>query len=650
MLSTVLYTVLALLGLSFLVFIHELGHYIVARRNGMRVEVFSIGMGKPFYTWDRKGVKWQLCYLIFGGYVKIAGQDKGEDGREPHEIPDGFAAKTPWQRIKVVAAGPIVNIVFALLVFTAIWMMGGRQKPFSQYTQLIGSVDPKSELYEKGVRSGDKITRLNNHKYGGIQDLAYASVMKSKTVEIDGEMIDYYSGRTVPFDVAVTPYEEMGAAVPGGHAFGVNAPASFMIYKSGEDFGYLPSGVGMPMHGTGIESGDRLLWADGELLFSQNDLQRVVNESIALVTVQRGNLRFMTKVPRMKLSDIRITAAEKGEVDDWQHDAKMQGNISDLYFVPYSIGSDLVVSKPFTFINDEAHQSTVRDRLEMSPLSVTLKKGDRIVAVDGRPVASGKEFLQQIQERHVQMIVQRAPLPKMTWENEDEVFSKSVNWDALSQIVASMPYGSEKHIGNLHLLRPATPMKLSEVPFPEDVKEGIATQYEVKKKKIEKIGNPDIRRKELEALESNKDRLTLGVYLADKGVLYNPTPFVLMGDVVDQTVRTFGGLFTGKLNPKWLSGPVGITHVIHQSLQIGLSEALYWLGVISLSLGIFNLLPLPVLDGGHIVFALYEWITKKRVSRKVMERMILPFVILLIAFAIFVTFNDVSRLLQFFTI
>ncbi|MDN3507505.1 MAG: site-2 protease family protein, partial [Simkaniaceae bacterium] len=407
MLATILYTVLALLGLSFLVFIHELGHYIVARRNGMRVEIFSIGMGKPFYSWERKGVKWQLCYLVFGGYVKIAGQDKGEDGKEPHEIPDGFASKTPWQRIKVVAAGPIVNIVCALALFTVIWMVGGRQKPFSQYTKLIGSVDANSELYDKGVRSGDLITRLNDHPYGGIQDLAYASVMKNETVEIDGEMIDYYTGKRMPFDVKVTPYEEMHAAMPGTRALGITAPASFMIYKTGSDFAYNPASAGMPMQGTGIKEGDRLLWADGELLFSQRDLTRVVNESVALVTVQRGNTRFMTKVPRMKISDIRITPTEKAEVDDWHYAAMIKGNTSDLFFVPYSIGNDLVVSKPFTFINEQAHQSTVRQRREISPLSVTLRSGDRIVAVDGMAVANGQEFLKVLQKRHVQIIDQR---------------------------------------------------------------------------------------------------------------------------------------------------------------------------------------------------------------------------------------------------
>ena len=67
---TIPYIILALLGLSFLVFIHEMGHYLVAKWTGMKVEVFSIGFGKAIKSWDVGGVKWQIGWLPFGGFVK----------------------------------------------------------------------------------------------------------------------------------------------------------------------------------------------------------------------------------------------------------------------------------------------------------------------------------------------------------------------------------------------------------------------------------------------------------------------------------------------------------------------------------------------------------------------------------------------------
>src|ERR1700733_2510626 len=95
-----IYIILAILTLSFLIFIHELGHYFMARRVGMRVETFAIGFGRPIYTWERNGVKWQIGWLLFGGYVKIAGMDT-ENEPDPYRVPDGFFGKRPIDRIKV---------------------------------------------------------------------------------------------------------------------------------------------------------------------------------------------------------------------------------------------------------------------------------------------------------------------------------------------------------------------------------------------------------------------------------------------------------------------------------------------------------------------------------------------------------------------
>jgi len=129
-LVSIFYAVFAVLGLSFLIFIHELGHYYVARRLGMRIEVFSIGFGKPIYAWKNQGVQWQIGWLLFGGYVKIAGMDSSEtsEQRDLYEVKDGFFGKRPFDRIKVAAAGPVVNIVFAFLAFVALWAIGGREK------------------------------------------------------------------------------------------------------------------------------------------------------------------------------------------------------------------------------------------------------------------------------------------------------------------------------------------------------------------------------------------------------------------------------------------------------------------------------------------------------------------------------------------
>jgi len=115
MVDNILYLILAAIGLGILVFIHELGHYFIARREGMKVEAFSIGFGKPIKSWKKDGVLWQIGWMPFGGYVRIAGMDK-QEGMEPHQIKDGFYGKKPLARIKVALAGPIANIILAFIL------------------------------------------------------------------------------------------------------------------------------------------------------------------------------------------------------------------------------------------------------------------------------------------------------------------------------------------------------------------------------------------------------------------------------------------------------------------------------------------------------------------------------------------------------
>ena len=104
--------------------------------------------------------------------------------------------------------------------------------------------------------------------------------------------------------------------------------------------------------------------------------------------------------------------------------------------------------------------------------------------------------------------------------------------------------------------------------------------------------------------------------MQDERVQYNPNPIVLFDKVFEEIWHTLKALFTGALNPKWMSGPIGIVQVVHDNSMVSIKEALFWLGAISLNLGVLNLLPLPVLDGGTICFSLYEIITEGSLKQR----------------------------------
>lgn len=640
---SILYIILAILGLGFLVFIHELGHYWVARRKGMRVEAFSVGFGKPIISWTRDGVRWQICMLPFGGYVKIAGMQK-EGDVEPSDVPDGFYGKKPWDRIQVAFAGPLVNIVFSLVVFSILWFSGGRDKQFTEFTHHIGWVDPQSMLYENGVRPGDVIEKYDGRAFNGYKDLLISSIMKGDSTQIQGTKVDYLTGEQKSYDYTLKTYKSPETLGKDNlNTIGVLSPARYLIFNGPDLI------AGSPMQTSGIEAKDRILWVDGEFVFSHQQLSALTNESAAFFTVKRDGQIFQTKVPRVQLAELIMTLPEKGEIDDWQHEAGLKSKFKDLYFIPYNLSPSLVVESRLGFI-DQQDQAKAFKTCERCKFYQPLEEGDEILAIDGKRIFSPYELLTALQKRHVLMIVQRNPaiLEKVLWTKADRQFG-DFNSDNLNQIVASI--GTDHLVsneGDLHLLNPIAPKPLNEFPFTSTQKAQIEEQMAKNKKEIDSIEDPAQKSAAYTQLDKSQKKLVLGLPLVDREVLYNPSPQQQFGEVLKDTYRTLSSLFSGSANPKYVAGPVGIVQIVHQSWMIGVKEAVFWMALISLNLGIINLLPLPVLDGGHIVFSVIEIFTKKPIKSKTMERMIIPFVVLLMGFFIFVTYHDISRLFSKF--
>ncbi len=644
--TNLFYILLGIIGLGFLVFIHELGHYIVARRVGMKVEVFSIGFGKPFFTFVFQGVRWQICYLFFGGFVKIAGMEK-EGNIEPHLIKHGFFGARPIDRIKVALAGPVVNMIFALIAFTAIFFLGGRLKPFAEFTKIVGFVDPKSQAYHEGLRVGDTVSAIDGHPYKGFHDLIYSSVLDKKEVKVSGEHINYFTSTRTPFQLDVPLYAHPQAS-NDFQTFGFLSPAMFLVYEPFPDGRKNPIPKGSPMYGSGIEAEDRIIWVDGENIFSIPQLQSIVNQRTSLVTIQRDHEIFHVRVPRLAIKDLRLSQDQKAELIDWQHEASLKGDIKDAIFIPYDLDSHCLVQGSVAYIDDEAKQRPFMTSPSTSTLDQPLKKGDKILAVDGISVDNSYDFLRQIQQKKVQIIVDRSHsyVKGMTWKNQDEMFLHSVNWKDLKDLTSKIGISKTNHIGSLYRLSPVTPIPQKDFPRTEKKQGIVDARNEAILKKIESIADLKEKQKAHDTFETYQNRLVLGIALQDKDVVYNPAPWTLFYQVVTEMARTIGALFTGLLHPKWMSGPVGFVQVMQHGWSLGVKEALYWLGMISLGLGLTNLLPIPVLDGGYICFAIWEIVTGKPIKAKIMERMILPFVVLMILFFIFVTYHDVMRVFQ----
>jgi len=646
-LVSIFYVVLAIFGLSFLIFIHELGHYYMACRVGMRVETFSIGFGKPIYSWVKEGTRWQIGWLLFGGYVKIAGMD-ASDQRDLYEIKDGFFGKRPFDRIKVLLMGPLVNILFALLAFSVLWMIGGREKSFSDYTHKIGWIDSKSELYIRGLRPGDEVMAYNGQSFQSAKDHISAPMTSHGDVEVKGYYVNPRTQEKTPFTYTVRPYPHPIISDKDVLTAGILQPASYVIYNrhlNGDDN---PLPEGSPMRDSGIQYGDRIVWVDGLPIYSIQELAYLLNDAKALLTIQRGGEIFLRRVPRILIEELKLDTEMKEELIDWRFEAQLSGiKIQKLYSIPYNLNNQCVIEHRFKFIDKEKEEEAF-PKHPFSLLEMPLEEGDRVLAVDGIPVTYSYEILSHLQQRHVSLIVERDPklAAVPSWQNADTLFEQQYKWEDLHRLTSQIGLTAKPiSSGNLFLLHPVVPKMRKDFHLSAESQVHLEEERREQVREIEMIDDPEKRTQARHQLENLDKQLLLGLpSIQDGKVEYNPSPLLLFDNVVEEIWHTLKALLTGSLNPKWMSGPIGIVQVVHDNSMISLKEAVFWLGAISLNLGMLNLLPLPVLDGGSICFASYELLTGHRLRSKTLEKLIVPFALLLIGFFVFLTYHDLARI------
>lgn len=180
-LPNILYGILAILGVSLLVTIHEFGHYIVARAFGMRVQVFSIGFGKTIAEWRPRGseTKFQIGRVPILAYVRVAGMDP----REPCDPNDRgcYMNAPPLARFCMIAAGPLANYLAAMIIVFGLFFVGGEP---TAMRPIIDNVYPNSPALAGGMRPGDRVVRINDRPITRWQELT-RTVSESQGARLD---------------------------------------------------------------------------------------------------------------------------------------------------------------------------------------------------------------------------------------------------------------------------------------------------------------------------------------------------------------------------------------------------------------------------------------------------------------------------------
>ena len=196
----VIAAVLVLFGAA--IFVHEFGHFWVARKLGMKVEEFAVGFGPKIRSWKRDGIEYTIRWIPAGGFVKLPQMITAEalEGQSAEKVPPA----PPWHKTLVAFAGPFMNVVFAFVIATVIYFVG---LPIPVNPAIIGYVEPGSAEAKLGIQEGDRIVSVNGEKVKSWQDVVLDTVVARTSML---PVVIAHGGREITYQLQATTDNAIG--------------------------------------------------------------------------------------------------------------------------------------------------------------------------------------------------------------------------------------------------------------------------------------------------------------------------------------------------------------------------------------------------------------------------------------------------------
>ncbi len=542
--------------------VHEFGHFICAKYIGARVDVFSIGFGKPLWKKKWGETEYCLCPIPLGGYVKIYGHEMEEVEADPNPQPDrALYNKSLPGRILVFSGGPIINLLLAVGIFSFLAFIGVEQPP-----AIATRVVTYSPAWTAGLRSGDRIVSVNNKE-----------VIKFMDVQ---SIISKNPNTKIPFQIKRgEKLLNIMVAIQGKESY---SPYGETITSGKLDY-FSPFGL-EPVVGSTVEKNawnlkpeDKILSINNKKVHSWEDIESFLEKNLKSLppkltfTVQRGKETLTVDTPNLSWLYKRINR-------EWNAQRLME--TVGLYSKELFVG-ELLPGGP-------------AEKAGIQP-------GDRIISINNKKIYSFEQLRASIQiagiedknkqakeNPQVQLLIERKGKTKQITSNL-QVNSKK---DPLGKLVVTYAIG---------ILSKVVPIKPKEII-------------------LERTLNP------FKALWAG------------------------IQETSSKTVMTVIGLkkfVFGEVSSRALSGPIMILTIAGNSFHNGLRQFINLMAYISIALGVFNLIPLPVLDGGHILFALIEGVRGKPLSPVIVQNAMKLGVSLLILLMLFATYNDLLKIFSF---
>lgn len=529
--------------LGVLVAVHEFGHFLVAKLLNVKVLKFSIGFGPRVFGFRRGETEYQLAWIPLGGYVKMAGEQP-QDELTPEEAARGFLAQAPWRRALIVAAGPVFNLVFPILVYFFVFL-GAHEEVSTR----IGSVEPGLPAAAAGLLPGDRIEKIDGEAVRTFDELKDA--LKDSydreivlTVERDGK--SFVTKLTPTKTVETNPVSKVTRGLIG-------------ISPSPK-----PPVLGVPKgsaaEAAGLRTHDRVLSINGKPVKDELALKAMLAgvEGPLELEVSRAQPLGLPGAPMQAPSVVKV---------------QMERQPGELYA---ALGAE----------RGELYVGSVVDG--SSAKEAGLVPGDRLLELDGQTIHSWLIFQYLLRE------VEGRPFT-LKWRSGQELKSATVSQrtievqDELKQTSEVLDLG----------LRP-----------------NFAAA---------------------EATEAETITLHMGASEAMAASLK------IVPEIIGQTALVIGRLFTGGVSFKQVGGPLMLYDIAAKTAERGLDSFLQAMAILSINLGLMNLLPIPILDGFHLVAAAWESVRRRPIPIRAREIANMVGLVLLVVLMVAALGNDISR-------
>ncbi len=289
--SALFIVVAAILLLGPLIAIHEFGHYIVARKLGVKVLVYSIGFGPTLLKWTSKksGIQYQLSALPLGGYVKMLDEREGSVAEE--DLPKAFNRQHPWKRIAIVAAGPLINLAFAVVLFWILFIPSQEQ-----LNTRVGKVLPNTPAATVQMQVGDKITNVDGTATPTWEKLNFALVDRvgeTGSIEIQADRAGQVKTFQLPIQDFLKNQNQSALDSLGFMPYRPHIPA--IAAKLSEDGAAIRQGM---------KEGDKIIAIDGVKMNDWFDVVQVVQASpekmLKIDILRQNQLLHLEVMPQAK--------------------------------------------------------------------------------------------------------------------------------------------------------------------------------------------------------------------------------------------------------------------------------------------------------------------------------------------------------------